>query len=126
METKEKLSDREEYQPTQDDLQKTIPELRAQLINSDLPLKQRFRCIFTLRNIGGSDAIEALSQGEISLGLDFSNIQSGFKDTSALLRHEVAYCLGQMEDAGAIEILNKVLEEDENCMVRHEVRIITL
>ncbi len=45
-----------------------------------------------------------------------------FQDDSALLRHEVAYCLGQMQDPYAIPSLELLLKDTtENSMVRHEV-----
>lgn len=46
----------------------------------------------------------------------------GFSDSSALLKHELAYCLGQMKDTTAIPVLEMVLRnESEDPMVRHEV-----
>lgn len=46
----------------------------------------------------------------------------GFADESALLKHELAYCLGQMKKTSALPVLESVLKnEDENPMVRHEV-----
>lgn len=60
----------------------------------------------------------------------FSTLQSGlvidrhtgFQDPSALLKHELAYCLGQMKNAAALSILETVLaNEQEDPMVRHEV-----
>lgn len=45
----------------------------------------------------------------------------GFSDESALLKHECAYCLGQMQDVRAVPLLTAVLEdEDQDVMVRHE------
>ena len=42
---------------------------------------------------------------------------AGLKDSSALFRHEVAYCLGQRQDAAAIDTLRKVLADNqEHCM----------
>ncbi|XP_014669997.1 PREDICTED: deoxyhypusine hydroxylase-like [Priapulus caudatus] len=77
------------------------------LCNPQNPLKQRFRALFTLRNLGGSEAIDCIS--------------ACFEDTSALLKHELAYCLGQMKDPYAIPVLVKILEDrEENSMVRHE------
>jgi len=71
------------------------------------PLKERFRALFTLRNLGGTDSIDLIAQC--------------FQDSSALLKHELAYCLGQMQDEYAIPILTKVLEDtDQDAMVRHE------
>lgn len=71
------------------------------------PLKERFRALFTLKNIGGPASIEC--------------IRRCFADPSALLKHELAYCLGQMQDKGAIETLVKVLKDvRQEPMVRHE------
>ena len=71
------------------------------------PLKERFRALFTLKNLGGAEAIKAISQC--------------FGDDSALLKHELAYCLGQMQDPEAIPYLVKVLEDvNQVPMVRHE------
>ncbi len=65
------------------------------------------RSVFALRNIGGKEAVEALC--------------SGFSNASALLRHELAYVLGQMQDSRALPALNRRLEDlDEHVMVRHE------
>ncbi|XP_015109893.1 deoxyhypusine hydroxylase [Diachasma alloeum] len=71
------------------------------------PLKERFRALFTLRNIGGEEAIEW--------------IKKGFEDPSALLKHELAYCLGQMQDSRATPVLIDVLKDiKQEPMVRHE------
>lgn len=71
------------------------------------PMKERFRALFTLKNIKGEIALKCIEQA--------------FSDESALLKHELAYCLGQMQDPAAIPILIKVLENTaEEPMVRHE------
>lgn len=55
----------------------------------------------------GADAIEWISKA--------------FTDESALLKHELAYCLGQMQDRRAIPSLTAVLEDmEQEPMVRHE------
>ncbi|CAG5033038.1 unnamed protein product [Parnassius apollo] len=71
------------------------------------PMKERFRALFTLRNLGGEKSIECISEC--------------FKDESVLLKHELAYCLGQMQDKRAIPVLRKVLEDtNQDPIVRHE------
>lgn len=71
------------------------------------PMKERFRALFTLRNLGGETAIRCISEC--------------FKDESVLLKHELAYCLGQMQDKRAIPILRSVLEDkNHDPIVRHE------
>ena len=47
---------------------------------------------------------------------------AGFVDESALLKHELAYCLGQIKRTSALPVLESVLtNEKEDPMVRHEV-----
>ncbi|XP_069703716.1 deoxyhypusine hydroxylase [Periplaneta americana] len=71
------------------------------------PLKERFRALFTLRNLGGPVAIKC--------------IQQCFGDPSALLKHELAYCLGQMQDSRAVPVLINILKDKrQEPMVRHE------
>lgn len=84
-----------------------IQSIGKVLNDSDRPLKERFRALFTLKNIGGTDAIKAISEG--------------FHGDSALLKHELAYCLGQMQDPISIPYLISVLEDvQQEPMVRHE------
>ncbi|XP_072932158.1 deoxyhypusine hydroxylase [Epargyreus clarus] len=71
------------------------------------PMKERFRALFTLRNLGGEAAILCISEC--------------FVDESVLLKHELAYCLGQMQDKRAIPVLRSVLEDkNQDPIVRHE------
>ncbi|KAH8381676.1 hypothetical protein KR093_010512 [Drosophila rubida] len=87
--------------------QHQIQAIGGVLNNKERPLKERFRALFTLKNIGGATAIEAISKA--------------FDDDSALLKHELAYCLGQMQDTQALDILTRVLEDTrQEPMVRHE------
>ena len=52
---------------------------------------------------------------------------AGFQDDSALLKHELAYVLGQIKSKEAIPILTLVLESmDQDPMVRHEVRFYSI
>ncbi|XP_015904082.1 deoxyhypusine hydroxylase [Parasteatoda tepidariorum] len=86
---------------------KKIENIGDVLLNTSNPLKKRFRALFTLKNIGGPYAIEFISKG--------------FSDSSALLKHECAYCLGQMKDPLAIPKLISVLEDlHQEPIVRHE------
>jgi deoxyhypusine monooxygenase len=62
---------------------------------------------FTLRNLNGVQAVDAIGDA--------------FTDESVLLKHELAYCLGQMQHPQAIPILTAILKnEQENPIVRHE------
>ena len=77
------------------------------LNDSARPLKERFRALFTLKNIGGTESIDCIAKA--------------FDDKSALLKHEVAYCLGQMGDAHAVPVLKSVLiDAVREPIVRHE------
>lgn len=54
-------------------------------------------------------------------------IGKAFADKSALLKHELAYCLGQMQDRRAIPTLTAVLKDrEQEAMVRHEAGMLTL
>jgi deoxyhypusine monooxygenase len=88
---------------------KTVPtsELREQLLDSSLPLFVRYRAMFSLRNRGDAECVDALV--------------AGFQDASSLFRHEVAYVLGQVQSPLSVDGLSEVVNnESEHRMVRHE------
>ena len=128
------VGDEEEDQSTTTTTLVATPEViegvRKLLTNKQAPITERFRAIFTLCNLGGHLAIDALIAGSSSLllllvALAASSSQAswraGMEDGSALLRHEIAFVLGQMKDPYAIPFLTSVLEDlGENSMVRHE------
>ena len=77
------------------------------LVNHALPLFTRYRAMFSLRNMGGEDAVRALT--------------SGLSDSSVLFKHEIAYVLGQMQDPTSVTALHEKLRDlKEHGMVRHE------
>lgn len=85
-----------------------IPYLLSILSNPSLSLYQRYRAMFSLRNIGSPEAIQALSAS-----LSFSS--------SAVFRHEIAYVMGQIASPHAMECLRGLLADGkEHAMVRHE------
>jgi deoxyhypusine monooxygenase len=85
----------------------TVEELQETLMNSSLSLFHRYRAMFSLRNLNTDEAALALV--------------AGFRDSSVLFRHEVAYVLGQMQRPVTVEGLMKVLRTaSEHRMVRHE------
>lgn len=43
---------------------KSVPELRTQLLDNSLPLFERYRAMFALRNLGSEEAVLALGDGE--------------------------------------------------------------
>lgn len=83
-------------------------QVGALLLCTDRPLKERFRALFTLKAIGGEDAVQWMGRA--------------FTDESALLKHEVAYCLGQLGSPLALPILTAVLADmqGQEPIVRHE------
>ncbi|KAI0789668.1 ARM repeat-containing protein [Abortiporus biennis] len=86
-----------------------LSKLEASLLNTagNVPLHNRFRSLFTLKALKNEEAVRIISKG--------------FSDESALLKHELAYCLGQMKKTSALPVLETVLtNEKEDPMVRHE------
>ncbi|EGG13933.1 PBS lyase HEAT-like repeat-containing protein [Cavenderia fasciculata] len=87
--------------------QELADQLKTTLMDVQQPIAKRFRALFTLRNLGGSLCIDAMTEA--------------LKDDSALLRHEIAYCLGQMTDNRALDVLIELVKNTtEHPMVRHE------
>ncbi|XP_075500849.1 deoxyhypusine hydroxylase-B [Primulina tabacum] len=85
----------------------SVKELREILLNENKCMYERYAALFALRNLGDNDAISAIIE---SLGAK-----------SALLRHEVAYVLGQLQNKKASDALSQVLRDvHEHPMVRHE------
>lgn len=72
----------------------TVGGLRAKLLDNSLPLPARYRALYALRNAAGTAAGSALQAA-----LDAKAV------TSALLRHDVAFCLGQRQDPLSISAL---------------------
>ncbi|CAF2358195.1 unnamed protein product [Rotaria sp. Silwood2] len=95
----------------------TIEKLSSMLIDTSLPLKLRFRILFTLKNLDSQGQKKQSEKTPIVV----EAISHAFNDTSALLKHECAYCLGQMGNKNAITKLIQVLNDsNEDTMVRHE------
>ena len=77
------------------------------LCDESLPMFQRMRSVFSLRNHGSDEACLALC--------------IGFSASSALLRHELAYVLGQMQNDVALPaLIERLADDSEHIMVRHE------
>ncbi|TDZ22669.1 Deoxyhypusine hydroxylase [Colletotrichum orbiculare MAFF 240422] len=92
----------------------TIAELRKTLTSETSPLPLRFRALFSLKHVA------CKSKGpESEAAIDA--IAAGFASPSALLKHELAYCLGQTGNLYAVGPLRKVLRDlQEDPMCRHE------
>ncbi len=84
-----------------------LKELRTILLDEDQKMFQRMRSVFKLRNIRSPESCLILCEA--------------FNSKSALLRHELAYVLGQMQMDEALPTLIRILSDDkEHVMVRHE------
>jgi deoxyhypusine monooxygenase len=79
----------------------------ALLRDENIPLAKRFRALFALRSIPTDESV--------------AEIEKAFSSPSVLLKHELAYVLGQMQNRSALEVLVRVLEDkEENEIARHE------
>ncbi len=91
----------------------TVQDLANSLHSSGTPLDARFRALFTLKGLATSNS--SLTGEVIAL------LGKGFEDDSALLKHELAYCLGQIADLRAVPTLEAVVQDTrQDVMVRHE------
>ena len=81
--------------------------LRDILLDENQKMFHRMRSVFKLRNIRSSESCMILCEA--------------FASKSALLRHELAYVLGQMQMDDAVPTLISILSDSsEHVMVRHE------
>lgn len=86
---------------------KDIAKLTEILLDENAKLFERYRAMFSLRNIQTVESINALG--------------NGLKCKSALFRHEIAFVLGQIQNECSIKVLADNLQDaNENEMVRHE------
>ncbi|KAF8065761.1 dohh [Scenedesmus sp. PABB004] len=84
-----------------------LEQLRGTLLDAAAPMFERYRALFALRNRGGAEAVAVLGEA--------------FGTSSALLKHEVAYVMGQMQHPASADVLCRVLQDaSEHAMVRHE------
>ena len=92
----------------------TVLALRESLCSEATPLPVRFRALFSLKHLArqntGAESLAAID-----------GIAAAFASPSALLKHELAYCLGQTGNNAAVPHLTTVLEDlEEDPMCRHE------
>jgi deoxyhypusine monooxygenase len=79
------------------------------LNDPDETMFERYRAMFSLRNRGGDQAVAQLCRALVN------------DESSSLLRHEIAYVLGQLQHPSSVEALEKSLRRpNEHKMVRHE------
>jgi deoxyhypusine monooxygenase len=85
----------------------SVNQLREVLLDEEKGMYERYGALFGLRNHGGDEAMSAIIES--------------LHAQSALLRHEVAYVLGQLQNKTASDALSDVLRDlNEHPMVRHE------
>ncbi|XP_074600001.1 deoxyhypusine hydroxylase nero [Brevipalpus obovatus] len=86
----------------------SIDSVGAILADTQQPLKRRFRALFTLKNTYDPQSLPWIKET-----LD--------KEKSVLLKHELAYCMGQMSLPEAIPLLIPILNDhNQDSIVRHE------
>lgn len=92
----------------------SIPEMQEKLLDNRLPLFERYRAMFALRDLASPPDLPTAV-------LAVHALASGFSDPSALFRHEVAFVFGQLSHPASIPSLVEVLgRQHEAPMVRHE------
>ncbi|EAT83914.1 deoxyhypusine hydroxylase [Parastagonospora nodorum] len=92
-----------------------VPTLRKIVTSESEPLARRFRALFSLKHLASLQPPTEQTVPAIEA------IAAAFSSPSALLKHELAYCLGQSGHDAAIAPLRGVLEDkDEDSMCRHE------
>lgn len=92
----------------------SIPELESTLLDTKLPLFKRYRAMFALRDLASPPDLPTAVPAVQALA-------AGFKDPSALFRHEIAFVFGQLSHPASIPSLVETLsDKKEASMVRHE------
>ena len=92
-----------------------VSTLRKILTSEQEPLARRFRALFSLKYLA---SLQPPSEETVPA---IEAIAAGFGSPSALLKHELAYCLGQSRHDAAIAPLRQVLmDKQEDAMCRHE------
>ena len=83
--------------------------LKACLLDLSQPIAKRTHAAFYLRTNGSLDAMKVIGDALLN------------RSDSSLMRHELAYILGQMQLKEAYPYLSEVLDEEtEDVLVRHE------
>ncbi|OQD67392.1 hypothetical protein PENDEC_c037G00772 [Penicillium decumbens] len=97
------------------DVDETVLTLRKVLTSESEPLARRFRALFSLKHLACLQPPTEQSLPAIQA------IAAGFTSRSALLKHELAYCLGQTRNHDSVSYLQKVVKDvEEDAMCRHE------
>lgn len=93
----------------------TVSALRSTITDEATPLAKRFRALFSLKHLAAQQPATEQTVPAIEA------IAAAFTSPSALLKHELAYCLGQSGKLEAVPFLRSVIaDRAEDAMVRHE------
>jgi hypothetical protein len=93
----------------------TVLALRTILTSESSPLAARFRALFSLKHLAALSPPTDQSQPALEA------IAAALVSPSALLKHELAYCLGQSGKPEAVRFLEACVEDRaEDDMCRHE------
>ena len=93
----------------------TIHSLRTTLCSESTPLARRFRALFSLKHFASLDPASAQSLPAIHA------IAAALDTPSSLLKHELAYCLGQSQNLASVPFLRARLQDrHEDAICRHE------
>ncbi|RMJ22202.1 hypothetical protein PHISP_06921 [Aspergillus sp. HF37] len=94
--------------------QPSIPALEMTLLDTNLPLFQRYRAMFALRDLASPPDLPTAVRA-------VEGLAKGLQDPSALFRHEIAFVFGQLCHPASIPNLTATLcNKAEAGMVRHE------
>jgi deoxyhypusine monooxygenase len=102
-----------------------IEQLLHKLLSADTTLPEKYRCLFSLRSMTTDDHKPSV-KAVIALGRALKD-----ERTSALLRHEIAFVIGQLAFGMCASLIPSCIESlkasvqdsSEHCMVRHEAAI---
>ena len=98
----------------EEDSRPNIPELQRTLTDESIPLFKRYRAMFALRDLASPPDLPTAVPAVHALA-------TGFSDSSALFRHEIAFVFGQLSHPASIPSLSEALSNlSEDAMVRHE------
>lgn len=93
----------------------SVSALRAVLASESESLARRFRALFSLKHVA---CLHPATEQTVPA---IEAIAAAFPSPSALLKHELAYCLGQTRNSHAVPHLLDVLKNrQEDPMCRHE------
>ncbi|KAM0686858.1 hypothetical protein COBT_001912 [Conglomerata obtusa] len=101
------ISDFDSHDPAYPIEVRDIEILKTIFLNVNECLYSRYKAMFSLRDLKSKEAIDILGQG--------------FKDSSALFKHEIAFVFGQLRMKESVEYMKNTLDDlKEHGMVRHE------